>query len=458
MAGIGIELRKLTNKASFFSFLGAHLYAGILSSGAWIISISILTLIYFYLRSHLGFTLFNIQFLVAVTYLVSSSLILSGIFQHSLNHYIADRIFDKREYRINPSFWTCILILTLLSAPLGYISSEILLFGQPLIVKLLTASSFVTLNIIWLFSNALAGLKDYRIILFSFLLTYLIIFILAINLFQFQLAGLLFAFYVGHVLLLTVFLIFIVKQYPSRRLFRSDIIDFMKKNSSLVYGGLFFYLGIWIDKYCFWLNPETSMAVLGSLRASSIYDMPNFISFILIVPGIAMFFYEIEVNFARYYERYYDAIREGGTLHEINEKHSELVLMARLSLLNAMKVQVVVALIAILLAPEILRLLNLAPIYVYLLRVNIVSASLLTLFIGQLNLLYYLNMFHRAFYLTLIFFLLNLSLTLLSMHLGPWYLGYGFALSLLCSTTLAMIMLNRSFEKLTYTSFMTQPP
>lgn len=455
MAGIGFELRKLASNDSFWGFLRAHLYAGIMSSGAWIISIGILTAIYLYITQYLGHTVFSIQFLVAVTYLVSSSLVVSSIFQHSLNRFIADKIFEDKPEIITPNFLAATFILILISMFIGCSFMEGFLSEQSLIIKLLMVSSFIVLNIVWLFSNALAGLKNYRFILFAFLMSYAVIFILAINLYQFQLVGLLLAFYIGHVILLTAFLIFLLTNYPAKRLFHWEIFHFMKNNHPLIFGGLFFYLGIWVDKYCFWINDNTSMPILGSLRASPIYDMPNFIAFILIIPGMAMFFYEVEANFSRYYHYYYDAIREGATLHEINEKHDELVSIARTCLLNTTKVQTVVAIFSILLTPEILRLLGLAPIYTYLLRIDIVAASLLTLFIGQLNLLYYLNRAQTVFYITALFFILNLFFTYLSFYLGPLYYGYGFAIALLCCNTLSIVALIKSFKKMTFYSFMS---
>ncbi|TAN73700.1 MAG: hypothetical protein EPN14_09695, partial [Gallionella sp.] len=39
MAGIGFELRKLLKKQSYSGLLQAYVYAGIISSGPWILSI-----------------------------------------------------------------------------------------------------------------------------------------------------------------------------------------------------------------------------------------------------------------------------------------------------------------------------------------------------------------------------------------------------------------------------------
>ena len=39
MAGIGFELRKILNRDSYFALVRAYAYAGLISSGPWILSI-----------------------------------------------------------------------------------------------------------------------------------------------------------------------------------------------------------------------------------------------------------------------------------------------------------------------------------------------------------------------------------------------------------------------------------
>lgn len=455
MAGIGFELRKLTSDNSFFNLLRANFYSSILSSGSWVISISILVAIYFYLTYHIGPSLFCIQFLVAVSYLVSSSLIISSIFQHCVNRYIADRIFENREDLIAPSLFSASLLLLIISALIAYVAIELLINNQPLIIKLLMAGSFVALNLVWLFSNSLTGLKNYRFILFSYSGSYVLIFILAINLYQYQLTGLLLAFYIGHALLLTLFFIFALKNYPSNGLFRWEILGFMKINQPLIYSGLFFQLGVWADKYCFWIAKSTSLPILDSLHSSPIYDMPMFVAFIIMLPGLSILFYEVEANFSRFYHRYYDAIRDGATMNEINQKHVELVAMGRTCFFNVFKIQALIAVCACLFAPELFHAMGLAPVFVYLFRVDVISACLLVCLISQINMLYYLDKSYEVCFVTILFFVLNLLLTILSIYLGPLFFGYGFALSLVGANAYAVLKLMYAFRKLTFYSFMS---
>lgn len=454
MAGIGFELRKLTSDSTFFNLLRANVYSSILSNGSWIISISTLISIYLFLEMQLGRTRFSIQFLVAITYLVSSSLILSSIFQQCVNRYIADKIFEKKKERILSSLLTASFLLLLISAFIGLIGVYVLLYNESLLIKALYLGSFIELNLIWLFANSLTGLKNYKFIIFSYFISYAAIFAAAIQLYTYKLPGLLAAFYLGQALLLGAFLFFTAKHYPTSRLFRIDIFDFMKKHKSLIFSSVFFQLAVWIDKYCFWVA-DTSVPILGLLRASPIYDMPMFLAFLVTIPGLSILFYEVEANFSRYYHRFYDGIRHGATLFEIYEKQAELASLTKNSLLNIIKIQSVIAILACFYAPEIFNFIGIAPVFIYLFRIDVMAASLLVLLIFQINLLYYLDKQSDVLYLTVLFFILNLSFTIITLYLGPLYYGYGFAFSLLCANCFAIFQLNDTFENLTYYSFMS---
>ncbi|QBR83797.1 hypothetical protein E3983_05185 [Legionella israelensis] len=454
MAGVGLKLREMSSSDTLWSFITSHLYAVILSSTAWVISMVILLVIYFYAASLYGATTISVRFLVAVAYLISSSLTLSAVFQNAVNRFISDQVYKKKIERILPNFMAALLYLIVPATILGYFASSLLLADQPLMIKFLMAGSFVLLNIIWVFTNILAGLKNYYFILFSFLSCYLLIFILFIYLYPYELIGLLASFYIGHALMLILLFLFLISNYPSRHLFRWEIRKFMKANRALIFGGLFFYLGIWIDKYCFWIYPGTSKQTLGLLNASPIYDMPVFLSFILMIPALSMFFYEMETNFSTLYHRYYESILQGGTLNEINNKYASLQRVTRTTLLNTMKVQTIVAVTALFLAPQILKLFHLAPAYVFIFRIDIIGTSLLVLFIGQINLMYYLGYSVDVFHLTLFFFISNLLFSLFSIYLGPVYYGYGFALSVFICNLIAFVQLIHIFNGLTRNAFM----
>ena len=76
--------------------------------------------------------------------------------------------------------------------------------------------------------------------------------------------------------------------------------------------GLLYNLAIWIDKIVFWFAADTGMNVIGPLRASVIYDMPVFLAYLSIIPGMAVFLVRFETDFVEWYDKFYNAVREGG--------------------------------------------------------------------------------------------------------------------------------------------------
>lgn len=95
MAGIGFELRKLVKGDSYSSLLIAYAYAGIISSGPWVLSIIAVLLIGVISLPVVIPAVLVAKFQTVVTYLIAFSLILTGLAQLAFTRYSADRIFEK---------------------------------------------------------------------------------------------------------------------------------------------------------------------------------------------------------------------------------------------------------------------------------------------------------------------------------------------------------------------------
>ena len=97
MAGIGFELRKLLRRDSLLGMLQAYAYAGIISSGPWVLSIVGILVIGLMSAAIVVPEFLITQFQVSVTYLVALSLILTGFVQlafrqaHGRPVFAADR-------------------------------------------------------------------------------------------------------------------------------------------------------------------------------------------------------------------------------------------------------------------------------------------------------------------------------------------------------------------------------
>ena len=51
--------------------------------------------------------------------------------------------------------------------------------------------------------------------------------------------------------------------------------------------------------------------MVGPLRSSLIYDLPIFLAYLAVIPGMAVFLLRIETDFAEAHGRFFDAVRGG---------------------------------------------------------------------------------------------------------------------------------------------------
>ena len=453
MAGIGFELRKILSRDSYTSTLRAYVYAGLISSGPWVLSIiSVMLIGFLSIGVVIPDTLVR-QFLVSVTYLMASSLVVTGGLQLFFTRFISDRLFERRYDMILPNLLGILLIVTVAAGLLAFVLLATL-FDEPFVYRLLMLSNFVVLCNLWLVIIFLSGMKAYNRILLVMLAGYTLMVASAFVLRAWKMEGLLLALLIGHASLLFMFLYDILREYHSDRLIAFDFLDRSKVFVSLLGTGLCYNLGIWVDKFIFWYNPATSDQVIGPMRASILYDLPIFIAYLAIIPGMAVFLVRIETDFAEWYERLFGAIRDGETLQHIGQLKNEMTLAIRQGLLEICKVQGLTILLVLLLAPKLLEWLGISHYYLPLLYVDLVGVSVQVVFMALLNVFFYLDKRAVVLELCVLFVVLNALLTLLSQHMGPSFFGYGFTLSLLCCVLLGLGRLSTALDDLEYETFM----
>ncbi|GAB6388581.1 exopolysaccharide Pel transporter PelG [Stutzerimonas marianensis] len=453
MAGIGFELRKILSRDSYTATLRAYVYAGLISSGPWVLSIISVMLIGVMSLGVVVPELLVRQFLVSVTYLMAASLILTGGAQLFFTRFISDRLFEKRQDCILPNLVGILLMVTVASGVLGFVLLS-LVFDQPFGYRLLMLANFVVLCNLWLTIIFLSGMKAYNRILLIMVIGYSLMVLCAYLLRFMKLEGLLLGLLIGHASLFFMFLFDILREYPARRLVAFDFLERRQVFLSLLVTGLCYNLGIWIDKILFWFNPSTSSQVIGPLRASMLYDLPIFLAYLAIIPGMAVFLVRIETDFAEWYERLYSAIRGGETLQHIGQLKQQMILAVRQGLLEICKVQGLTVVLLFLVAPDLLAWLGISAYYLPLFYVDLIGVSIQVVFMALLNVFFYLDKRRIVLELCLIFVLLNALLTVISQHMGPSFFGYGFTLSVLACVLLGLVRLSSSLEDLEYETFM----
>lgn len=455
MAGIGFELRKILKRNSLSAIIEAYGIAGIISSGPWVLSILALLIIGIISVGVVYPIDLIIQFLVSVTYMMAGSLILSGTCQILFTRFVADSLFLGEDRRIIPNLFGAMLILTLASGIVGIV---VLFFCDSIEpwTKLCMLGSFVLLTNQWIVIIFLSGMKEYYRIVATIFVGYGLMVLMAWFMPNLGLFGLECIFFILQGILTFAFLFQVVRTFPGSVFVKFDFLDTRKVFISLVFCGLFYNIGVWVDKFVFWFREETSHVQLDLFRASYIYDLPIFLAYLSVVPGMAVFILRMETDFTEKCLKFYDAVRTGGSLYTINLYKEQMIIACRKCFYTIFKVQGITLALLLVFADDILGLLGIDMIYLNLFYVDLVGVSLQVLVMSILNVMYYLDKRNAALAVTFIMVLTNLIFSYITVDLGPIYFGYGFSLSMLVCTVLGLILVDRQFSDLEYQTFMLQ--
>jgi uncharacterized membrane protein len=453
MAGIGFALRRALRKETYVEVLSAYVMAGVIGSGPWTVSIGSMLFLGIYTESVHGATVVVTQFLATVTHLMATSLIAAGFIQLLFVRFIADRMFEEKQSEIGPNV---VGVLAVVTAASGLIAAAeaFFLFDGHYAFRVLFGASFVALCDVWVLSALLSGLKAYRSVFSLFVLGYAITLGAGLLLAPFGLAGYLAGFFLGHASMVFGMLALLLKQYPGGRLVSFSFLQRRMIYPELALTGALFNLAVWGDKFVFWANPVTSVQLIGPIRYSVVYDVPIFVAYLSVIPGMAVFLVRIETDFAESYERYFAAVRRGETLTVIERFRDELVVAARAGLHDILRVQGLTVAVLLLTGDSVLALFGIPRFYGYLFKIDVVGVAFQTLLLGVFTILFYLDYRRLVLWMCALFAVANLGLSIVSQVLGPRFYGLGFTVAVAVTTLLSLNLLSGKLDRLEYETFM----
>ena len=454
MAGIGFELRQHLRKETYAGMLRAYVVAGMVGSGPWVISISSMLLIGVLAQSLNRGPELVTPFLASVTYLMAASLTLSGFLQLVFVRFIADRLFEKKDEAVSPNLMGILVLTTIVSAIIG-IAVTTLTFDGHLAFRVFLTAAFVTLCDVWILSVLLSGMKAYRSVVAVFILGYGLTVVVALALAGYGLAGYIAGFVVGHAVMLFAMLTLVLRRYPSNRFIAFEFLDRKKVFPDLALTGGLLNAAAWLDKFVFWMNPVTSEPLIGPIRYSVVYDVPIFVAYLSVIPGMAVFFVRIETDFAEKYERFYQAVRHGETLDELHRLRGDLVGAARSGIHDIFRIQGLTVAVLLLVGEKVLAFFKIPAFYTYLFNIDVVGVGFQVVLLAALTVLFYLDCRKVALFISALFAGLNLSLSIITQQLGSRFYGFGFLVAAAVTSLVALAVLSRKLERLDYETFMT---
>ncbi|NOZ91229.1 MAG: exopolysaccharide Pel transporter PelG [Epsilonproteobacteria bacterium] len=466
MAGIGFQLKRTLEEKTLSAVFKTFGYSAVLSSGPWVISMIIilgigLTNIYLFHTKGSDTTMLK----ASVTYVSALALssIYTGFFQLPFTRFIADRTYEKRYYLVLPNFLGMIIVTIAIGMLIATPLAIFLFDTQSNLFVLLYITLFVVLSCVWIANILAASLKLYKHVIIFYLLGYISIYISSIFLHNYGVIGLMVSFIIGNTILFILLFLGIIFYYPSYNKKNNKFIrfDMFRQNYGKFYwklgwSGMFYNIAIWIDKVIFWFTPIVGYMVIDKLHASMVYDFPIFLAYLSIIPGMAIFFYRLEANFAQEYSKFYGAINKHGTLRQIKEYKQGMINAVKLSIQEILFVQGMFNILIFLGAEKLFELFLLPKLYLPLFYVDVIGVQLQLGFMSILAYLYYLDRQKEALVYTLLFVVINALLTWVSIQLGPYFYGYGFSVTLLILFVSSSITLNNILQELDYKTFMLQ--
>jgi len=458
MAGISFELKRALKGKKITNLLLAFTYSTSLSAGPWIISI--LSIIFAGITAERAGVPHEIirKYQIVITYITAFSLILSGPFQLLFTRYIADRLFEKKEEKLLSNF-TGVLLLNLLIGFIFGVCFTLLtslkdIFNNAPFFVISFIFSLSLMTGFWIINTLLTSFKSYKYILFSFITGFGIMILSAPYAGRFGLSGLMVSFFIGLSIVFILLIGYIFYQYDTDRLIEFEFLNKEKIFISLSFVGLFYNIAIWADKFIFWFSPTTGENVIGPFNASIVYDIPIFLAYLVISPGMGIFFLKLETEFAEYYDRYYSAVREGETLDRIYELGIELVNAVRTLIQEVLRIQAIAVIIIFLMEFIIFKFLHYSPLYLPLFNILLLGTYLQLVVMTIIAVQFYFDLRNYALYTTLTFALFNIVLTILSIYAGPFFYGYGFFGSLVISFLVGIFLIRRFLSEIHYRTFM----
>ncbi|MDC7125749.1 MAG: exopolysaccharide Pel transporter PelG, partial [Spirochaetales bacterium] len=343
MAGIGFELRKVVQKGSISSFFQIAVSGAMIVAGPWLMTIVTILLIQNFFSRY--FTE-NIElFMGVIIYAYAFSLLIFGGSHYLITRRMSDLLYEKKERQafgyVLIMFIPIVITSAAIASPIAF--SFNLDIEHDTLFKLSTIIIFVSINCLWVIMLFVSVLKWYIKILSVYIIGLSASLFLILSLSKnYGVAGAALGFAAGQtiIVILLVMLCLIAWRPVKPDFFYKHKIkkgtnllktfNFIKKYRFLFFTGVFYYLGIWIDKLIFWGGFGETIPGTG-FKIFEYYDIPVFSANLTMIPGLIFFTIYTETEFYTILRRFLLIIGKG-LYTDIVESKNKILNIVNLSL------------------------------------------------------------------------------------------------------------------------------
>jgi polysaccharide biosynthesis protein PelG len=460
MAGIGFQLRKLARQETISSVVLAAGHAAVIAAGPWLFTIFALATITLLTEEIVG-RLTVATFRVVVIYAFGASLVLTAPVTIVATRRVADALWLKQPQDVPPLLFGA-FVWALALAGVGALLL-CLAFQPPAPIGLAFSAMSLLVALIWVALCFCGAVRDYVGVTLSFLIGLVAALIGSVLAATFDLGavGMAAAFMVGLLLTFVGLTSRILRTFPQPLTSPwRGIVEIQRSMGvywHLAVGALFGAAGVWIDKWVFWGSVVGETVQAGFIHAP-LYDSAMFISSLVIIPSLAAFVMKLETDFFDRYQHYYATIKSHGTIGQIEASRARLARYTLDNLTLITVAQVGVCAVLILSAPAIVEALNLQFRQIAILRFGALGAVFQFVFIASTSILLFFDRRRLYLALQLLFFSLNMLLTMITIELNEDYYGVGYFLACLISSFVAFVLAERTFADLNFLTFIGNNP
>lgn len=451
MAGIGFALRKLTRRDDLLGILQGYAHSALVSTGPWVFTVLSLAGISVLSNGSMAVEELN-TFRLIVIYNFAFSLVGTGPVLMVATRYLADQIFLKKVDGVVGMFLGALGMLCVVQFPVvaGFYFFHI---DTESSMQLLAVANYMVVTGIWLVGIFLTALKDYGAITFAFFIGMVTAGIAALLLSSaWGGAGLLLGFTAGLAVILFALVARLLSEYPYRVEQPFAFLSYFRRFWELSVAGLVLNMAIWADKWIMWFAPERDLRASGFISYPD-YDTAMFLAYLTVIPAIAGFIVSVETSFFERYLRFYRDIQRHATFAQIEDNQRNLVSTVLRGLRNLVVLQGSVTFLAIVLAPRLIASFGLPASQLGMLRIGMLGSFFHALTLSLAVFLAYFDLRKPMLLVYGVLLASNVGFTLVTLHLGFPYYGYGYFLSALTSFAAAVMVLAYYLDRLPYLTF-----
>lgn len=454
MAGIGFRLRRIFEKDTYTDTLRGMIMSAAIAGGPIFFSILCLILLGIFATPFITGKNMHL-FLVTLVYIFAFSLITTGVTQLVITRYLSDQLYLNKKENILPSV-TAVLIVTVV-CQLAVGTPFMFLWDISFTYKYGALILFVVLGCIWQLLIFISAVRNYKIIFIAFALGLVMSFALAMVFGKtFGLPGFIHGYAVGQIVLMYVLLARVFVEFKSGVKPNFSFFRQFKEMPQLIFIGLFYNIGIWIDKIIFWFSP-VGQHVDSFLYAYTDYDGATFFAFLTAIPSYTYFLVKIETDFYGYFRAFFHSIINKRPYSDIHAEKLKIAATVRESLTGLIKLQGTVTLLCLLFVEQIAGFFNLPALGTMILEKALIAVFLQMLLLTVLIFLMYFDIRLEVLIVTTVFFVSNVLFTLITLKLGYVFYGYGYLFACLLGLVVGYVFLDRHLRDLEYRTFVSQP-